>query len=101
MDFSVLGVRVFIGRPNGKKARKHFKLDALDVSKDKIRFKVPENTISINSSFFLGLFAQEVIECGSVEKFFEYVDISQVDERFQEQLRSVVSRSLFNKNLKL
>lgn len=94
VDLSKLSGRVFIGRPNGREARKYFEIDKLDPETSKIIFKVPENTISVNSSFFLGLFAQDILKLKDYDKFFEYVDISALPERFQNQLKSAVKRTL-------
>ncbi|WP_041598407.1 hypothetical protein [Hahella chejuensis] len=101
IDLGKLGGRVFVGRSSGKKARKYFKLDECNEKVCKLVIKVPENTISINSSFFLGLFGPDVERIHSVELFFDYVDISRLGERFQDQLKTAVSRSLLNRGLTL
>ena len=94
VDLTKLSCKVFIGRPNGRAAREYFKIDRLDPETAMIIFKVPENTISVNSSFFLGLFAQDILKIRDYDKFFEYVDISNLPPRFQNQLKSAVKRTL-------
>lgn len=55
------GVKVFSGRDRGKKVRDAMDLDNLDKDKDlEITIKVPQDTISMNTSFFLGLFGDSV-----------------------------------------
>lgn len=98
IDLRKLTGRVFVGRSNGQAARKHFKLDQYNPKENTLCFLVPDDTISINSSFFLGLFGRDVQEIADFNAFFEYVDISDVDERFKEQLQVAVKRSLGSSN---
>ena len=46
---------VFTGRPQGKQVRDELGLDKIDKSKEIVTFIIPEDTSSINPSFFLGL----------------------------------------------
>jgi hypothetical protein len=46
---------IFTGRPQGEEVRKLLKLDDFDKNSDKIVFIIPDNTISFNPSFYLGL----------------------------------------------
>jgi hypothetical protein len=94
VDLEALTGRVFVGRSNGKLARKHFKLEAYNEEKNSIQFVIPQGTISVNSSFFLGLFGPDVQRIEDYNKFFEYVDISKVDVRYQQQLQLAVQRTL-------
>tara|TARA_R110000823_G_scaffold111008_1_gene231245 strand:+ start:1562 stop:1888 length:327 start_codon:yes stop_codon:yes gene_type:complete len=98
IDLNKLTGRVFVGRSNGQAARKHFKLDSYNPKDNTLIFLVPDNTISINSSFFLGLFGRDVQQIGDFKAFFDYVDISRVDDRFKEQLQVAVKRSLGSSN---
>lgn len=99
VDLSKLGGKVFVGRPFGKKAREFYGLDRLDLEKTKIKIIAPENTISINSSFFLGLLSKDLLKIADLELFFEQVDISDLKDIFQEQIRTAASRSLFSKDI--
>lgn len=98
IDLKKLTGRVFVGRSNGQAARKHFKLDQYSPKENTLVFLVPDDTISINSSFFLGLFGRDVQKIADFKDFFDYVDISKVDERFKEQLQVAVKRSLGSSN---
>lgn len=94
VDLQNLTGRVFVGRSNGRLAREHFKLDNSNEKINTIRFVIPKDTISVNSSFFLGLFGPDVQRIGDFDRFFEYVDISGVDARYEKQLQLAVKRTL-------
>lgn len=52
--------RVFSGRDRGEFARKKLNLDEEDKIDEVVTVIFPEDTISLNSSFFLGLFGKSV-----------------------------------------
>lgn len=62
--------RVFSGRSEGKIVRKKLKLDEIDQTKEKLIIVFPEDTISLNSSFFLGVFGSSIRSLGK-DKFKE------------------------------
>jgi len=66
---SKLGGPVYVGRPQGEQARLTLKIDDLDQNDVQIKIIIPNNTYSVNSSFFLGLLAPTVQLAGSKEKF--------------------------------
>lgn len=94
VNLKALGGKVFVGRKNGQAARKHFHLERYNESRNTLIFLVPPGTISINSSFFLGLFGPDIQRIASYRKFFEYVDITRVEDRHKVQLELAVKRSL-------
>lgn len=94
VNLEKLSGKVFVGRANGQAARKYFRLNKYSEKDNRILFLVPKDTISVNSSFFLGLFGEDVQRIGDFDKFFEYVDIRFVDDRFKDQLEVAVKRSL-------
>lgn len=55
---------VLSGRPKGVELRKKLDLDKAEAQSDSIRFIIPPQIVSLNSSFFLGLFAESVIRLG-------------------------------------
>jgi len=59
------GSRVYAGRPRGEYARKAEDLDRTD-SMDNVSIvvRIPEDTLSVNSSFFLGLFGDSIKHLG-------------------------------------
>ena len=48
--------KVLSGVDLGTDARKSFNLDAIDSSKESVTISIPDDVISVNSSFFSGLF---------------------------------------------
>lgn len=71
IDFTSLGGPVYSGRPRGAAIRHKFLLDEVDRdAAAKVEVSLPENTYSMTSSFFLGLFGPSVVKAGSSEAFF-------------------------------
>lgn len=74
-------VNYFIGKECGRKTRIKYGLDYLDRDKNKYIIKIPENTTSINPSFFRGMFTKSMKRLGSIENFnakysFDYSNLS-------------------------
>jgi hypothetical protein len=57
--------RVFSGRDRGESVRIKLNIDAEDTKKENVVITIPPDTISLNSSFFLGLFGESVRKLGS------------------------------------
>ena len=55
---------VFSGRPNGESVRKELELDKYDKTDVTFEIIIPEDTLSVNTSFFLGLFGDSVRAMG-------------------------------------
>lgn len=62
--------RVFAGRSRGEAVRTAAKLDEEDRSAETVEVRIPEDTFSVNSSFFLGMFGESIRTLGE-EKFKE------------------------------
>lgn len=58
--FQTPGSVVFSGRPRGIDIRKTLDLDAVDRSEEQVEVIIPPEVVSVNSSFFLGLFGKSV-----------------------------------------
>lgn len=71
IDFKNIEGPVYTGRDRGERLRLQLKLDALDAEGRLVRVVIPEETYSISSSFFLGLFGPSIIKSGSRELFLE------------------------------
>lgn len=54
------GSRVLSGRNEGKEVRKKFSLELIDRNNENVTVIFPDDIISLNSSFFLGLFGPSV-----------------------------------------
>jgi hypothetical protein len=93
IDFAKLGGPVYVGRANGAAVRAHLKLDALDTSAEQIIIRVPANTYSVNSSFFLGMFGPSISRFGSREAFFQRYDFD-APEHVRVSLEELIDRTL-------
>ena len=71
---------VLSGRPKGEGVREELHIDELDVSRDEFIVKIPDRIISLNSSFFLGLFT------GSIKR----LGISAFESKYTFECRDVV-----------
>jgi hypothetical protein len=60
--------RVFAGRDRGGHWRSEFKLDEIDNGTDAVDVEIPGDVISVNISFFLGMFGKSVRTLGT-ERF--------------------------------
>lgn len=69
IDLSKVAGPVYTGRDRGESLRAHYKLDSLDVEREPIRVVIPDDTWTVSSSFFLGLFGPSVRRLGSVDEF--------------------------------
>src|SRR6266567_3867624 len=66
------GVIVLSGRPKGVKLRERFRLDDLDAGSQEVIVRIPHEILSVNSSFFLGLFANSIRKLGRKGFFAKY-----------------------------
>ena len=58
------GVRVYAGRDRGRDVRRSADLDSLDRDETMVIVQIPDDTYSVNSSFFLGLFGPSIRKLG-------------------------------------
>lgn len=59
--------RVFSGRLEGNKVRADLGLDKNDMLKKEMTIVIPDDTLSLNSSFFLGAFGPSIRNLGKEE----------------------------------
>lgn len=72
INLKEFGGPVYTGRPRGEAIRDKIDLDSIDSTPSmEVKVIVPDDTFSLNSSFFLGLFGKSVRASGSREKFLE------------------------------
>jgi hypothetical protein len=71
IDFAGIEGPVYTGRERGERLRKKFHLDEVDNSDAVVKISIPENTYSISSSFFLGLFGPSIVKYKTREAFLE------------------------------
>jgi hypothetical protein len=89
---------VITGRDCGEEFRRRFQLDALDVSEDEAVVSIPAAVVSINTSFFLGLFGPSVRRLGP-ERFlskykFQCDDVHMATVR-EGMIRAAKEQSIF------
>lgn len=72
LDLRNKGISSFVGRDNGEALRRSFKLDKVD-SENQYPVEVifPNDTTTITSSYFLGLFYQSIKLAGSKAAFYQ------------------------------
>jgi hypothetical protein len=84
--------RVLSGREEGKKVRSKLKLDQLDKSAEKVTILIPSEIISLNSSFFLGLFGPSVRNLGEIG--FEQKYIFSCSDVIMRSVKDGITRAL-------
>ena len=88
--------RVFSGRSEGKLVREKLKLDETEKTGEKFTIIFPEDTISLNSSFFLGVFGPSIRTLGK-EKFKEVYDF-ECPDFIQSSIEDGIKRALKSSN---
>lgn len=96
IDFSKLGGPVYTGRDNGSLARKKYNLDKIDKNDTHVIVLIPEDTFSLNSSFFLAFFGDSIRSAGSKENFLEKFNFDGC-KQFEETINESIRRALFDK----
>ena len=96
IDFKSLGGPVYIGRERGEKARNKLKLDEIDFSDKVVDVVIPDDTYSVNSSFFLGLFGKSIRNAGNRDNFLgKYKFICK--DIFKDSVEKGITRALQEK----
>ena len=94
-EFRSPGVIVLSGRPKGVALRRRLGLDKKDIQPGQITIVVPQEIVSLNSSFFLGLFADSVTTLGR-EKFeqkYLFECPSEIREDVEDGIRQALDES--------
>ena len=93
IDFGILGGPVYVGRANGMRARKQVGGDVFDRSEGTVLVHIPENTYSVNSSFFLGMFGPSLERFGSRDDFMRHYHF-EAPPHIAASLGAVIDRAL-------
>jgi hypothetical protein len=94
IDLKKFAGPVYTGRPRGEAIRLQINLDKIDTDPSTaVKIIVPEETFSLNSSFFLGLLGPSVRASGTREKFLEKFDF-QCPDHILEFIDSGIERAL-------
>ncbi|WP_218353135.1 hypothetical protein [Alteromonas lipotrueiana] len=99
IDFTRIGVRAYVGRPNGEKARVHFNIEDFDLVKSECSVDVifPDTTRTISSSFFLGMFGKSILNAGDKAEFYKRYNFK-AKEHILNQIDKSVDRALASLN---
>jgi len=87
------GGPVYAGRPKGEKVRKKYDLDKLDFEQTNVKIIIPDDTYTINSSFFLGMLGQSIRNAGTKEIFLESFTFDS-PELFDSKINDYIDRAL-------
>jgi hypothetical protein len=98
IDFRTIEGPVYTGRSRGEALRRELRLDEADAKEEVVEIDIPEDTYTISSSFFLGLFGPSVVKAGSKEAFYSYYHFRS-PEFLKEVMDGYVSRALQSRNL--
>lgn len=100
IDLSKFNGPVYAGRSRGENARRQANLDQVDNDAAQVEVSIPEDTYTVTSSFFLGMFGPSVIKAGSREAFvkkFHFKSPSFLNEDFEEYISyALETRRLFS-----
>lgn len=99
IDLSKFNGPVYAGRARGESARVQVKLDQIDNSASVVEVIVPDDTYTVTSSFFLGMFGPSVIKAGTRDEFvkrFHFKSPSFLKDDFEEYISyALETRKLF------
>lgn len=98
IDFSKYNGPVYTGRERGARLREELALDSVDESGESVEVSIPENTYTVTSSFFLGLFGPSVVRAGSKDKFYEQFHFK-LPAFLQPDVDGYIARALQGRNL--
>ncbi len=98
IDLSQLEGPIYSGRDRGRSAREQFGLDELNLEEADVTVVVPQDTYSVTSSFFLGMFGPLLIEAGSTEAFLKHIHFD-ADDELGQQIGEYATRAFENKSL--
>lgn len=93
IDFNKFEGPVFSGRSRGEELREFIHLDQMEKQSSHISVIIPEDTYSVTSSFFLGLFAPSVRNAGTREAFYEKFNFEAPDF-IMEDFEGYIARAL-------
>ena len=96
IDLSKMGGPLFSGREKGRLNRVKYHLDAIDASDIQVDVVIPDDTYSITSSFFMGLFGKSIRELGDRNEFFQKYRFKMPD-KFRNKVEIYIDRALREK----
>ena len=97
IELSRMGGPLFSGREKGRLNREKFDMDTIDASDKLVDVIIPDNTYSITSSFFMGLFGKSIRNIGNRDEFFQKYRFKMPD-KFKDKIEIYIERALREKN---
>lgn len=99
INFAAFDGPVYSGRSRGEQVRIKLNLDSVDKNDDlHVQVTIPDDTYSVTSSFFLGVFGPSIVRAGSAARFFDKFHIT-AKQAISERIHSFVERALQQKSL--
>ena len=98
IDFEKFNGPVYTGRARGERARSQLQLDQVDEDMAFVEVKIPDNTYTVSSSFFLGLFGPSVLRAGSKEAFLKRFHFHN-PQFLKSEIDAYIARALQGRNL--
>jgi hypothetical protein len=98
IDFGKYNGPVYTGRDRGARLRAELGLDRVDTSDETVDVRIPDDTYTVTSSFFLGLFGPSVVTLGSKDQFFRKYRF-RVPPFLRPDVDGYVARALQTRNL--
>lgn len=96
IHLSKMGGPLFSGREKGRLNREKYHLDDIDSSDKLVEVIIPDDTYSITSSFFMGLFGESIREIGNRNDFFRKYRFKMPD-KFRNKVEIYIDRALREK----
>jgi len=96
INFQMFGGPVYSGRKKGENANKKINLNNLNDEFKYIEIEIPDDTYSINSSFFLGLFGPIIKKFNSMDSFLNKYQFK-CNEDFMVIIKQFVQIALLEK----
>lgn len=89
---------VLTGRTHGIMTRGKIDLDKIEEKEEKIEIIIPNNIISFNSSYFIGLFFNSFIKFNSKEEFYKKYSFI-CDQYIKQDIQDGIEEVLKNYNI--
>lgn len=98
IDLAKYNGPVYTGRSRGEHIREFLALDRVDSEGGEVNVLIPDNTYTVTSSFFLGLFGPSVVKAGSKNAFFQRFHFN-APSFLESEMEGYVARALQQRNL--
>lgn len=94
IDFKEFDGPLYSTRVRGERSRKKANLEELDEASSFVELRVPNDLLTITSSFFLGMFDKSIIKYGSKEEFKKHYKFLNIPNTLSLQMDDWIDRVL-------